>query len=218
MLLLMERQERQVFGIELEGSILRHDVPQTTVSFTHHRLLDRAASEDDTRRQLKRRAFDHLLTLALGRLATAHAERVGLERERLLLRRKSKALAAGRWGFDEAGGNAPPEPAALQQQLEEIESQLNAVGAGPGLLTANLDIVVDVLRLAENNFWVDNDPLIINRMGVQQERASTLAPEIRLTVLHNAAGRSLVARLLRIARAELPPQRDLVREAERSLG
>jgi hypothetical protein len=36
--------------------------------------------------------------------------------------------------------------------------------------------------------------------------------------VHNVAGRSLVARLVGVARAELPPPRDWLREAQRALG
>jgi hypothetical protein len=218
MLLLMEQQERQVLGVALEGEILQRDVAQTTVSFAQHRLVDPAATEEATRRLLKRRAFDHLLALALERITAAHAERDELERERQLLRRKQAALTAGRWTFDDAGSDAPPDPQVLQQQLEEIESQLQALGAGPGLLTAHLEIVVDVLAQAEQNFWLEHRPLIVDRMGIQQAQASALAPQIELTLLRNAAGRSLVARLVGIARTDLPPRRDLLREAQRSLG
>lgn len=203
MLLLMEQQDRQVFGIEYEGDMLRRDVAQTTVSFAGHRLLDPAGAEEETRRLLKRRAFDHLLALALARMAGAHAERTELEHERYLLRRKSTALAAGRWGFDAESG-APPDPHALQQQLAEIEAQLKDLGAGPGLLQVHLDYVVDVLNQAEKNFWSECSPLVVNRMGIKQAHASTSAPEITLTVLRNAAGRRLVARLVAMAPAVKP--------------
>jgi len=217
-LLLMERHERHVFGVALEGEILRHDVAQTTVSFAGHRLVDPAAAQDETLRLLRRRAFDHLLSLALGRITAAHAEREELERDRYLLRRKQAALAAGHWGFDAAAGKTPPDPQALQQQLAEIESQLAALGAGPGLLKAHLDIVADVLAQAEKNFWVAREPLVVDRLGVKQKEPGATAPPIELAVLHNAAGASLVGRLIGIARAELPPPRDLLREAQRYLG
>jgi hypothetical protein len=218
MLLLMEQQERHVFGVALEGEILRRDVAQTTVGFAQHRLVDPAAAEETTRRLLKRRAFDHLLALVLGRIATAHTERDQLERDRQLLRRKQAALTAGRWTFDDAGDDTPPDPQALQQQLREIEAQLQVLGAGPKLLTAHLDIVVDVLAQAEHNFWLERQPLIVDRMGIQQTQASALAPQIELTLLRNTDGRSLVARLVSIAHTDLPLRRDLLREAQRSLG
>jgi hypothetical protein len=218
MLLLMEQQERHVFGVALEGEILRHDVAQTTISFAQHRLVDPDAAADETRRLLKRRAFDHLLALALGRITQAQTERGELERERYLLRRKREALAAGRWGFDAVSSGDRPDAAVLQQQLGEIEAQLAALGAGAGLLTAHLDQLVEVLGQAERQFWLTREPLVIDRMGVQQAKASASAPQIELTVLHNAAGGRLVARLVGVARADLPPPRDLLKEAQRYLG
>jgi hypothetical protein len=218
LLLLMTLEERNVFGAALEGDVLRHDMAQTTVSLSKHRVLDPTATENETRRLLKRRAFDHLLALALGRMATGGAERGELERERELLRRKHAALAAGDWGFDERKDDRPSDPRTLQQQLEDIESQLSAPGSGAGLLQAHLDIVVDVLMQAERNFWSARRSLIVDRMGVKQSRASALAPEIGLTVLHNATGQSLVARVDRVAHKTLPERRDLLREAERYLG
>jgi len=217
-LLLMLQQERQVFGTALEGEILRRDVAQTTVSFAKHRLVDPSGTLDDTRRLLKRRAFDHLLTLALARIATADAERGALERDRRLLQRKLAALQAGQWGFDAAAAEERPDPPTLQGQLEEIELQLKALDIGAGLLAAHLDVVVDVLTRSEQHFWSARTSLIVDRLGVKQTRAGALAPEIELTVLHNAAGQRLIARLVGIERAALPPPRDWLREAQRYLG
>lgn len=216
-LLLMEQQERHVFGIGLQGEILCREVAQTTVSFNQHRLLDPTGTEDDTRRLLKRRAFDHLLALALGRIATAHEERGELERQRDLLRRKRAALAAQDWGFDEPGKTSPADLQALQRQLEELESHLQTLGAGADLLQEHLDVVTNVLTHAEHNLWLERATLIVDRMGVKQTQATALVPELTLTVLHNIAGPELVTRLVSVARAELPPPRDFLREARRYL-
>ncbi len=218
MLLLMTLEERKVLGIALEGDALRHDVAQTTVSLSKHQLLDPTGAEDETRQLLKRRAFDHLLALALRRMATAGTERGELERERALLRRKQAALTAGHWSFDAPGDQGPSDPQTLKQQLKDIESQLGALGSGAGLLGAHLDILVDVLKQAEQNFWSARHSLIVDRMAVKQAQASALAPEIDLTMLHNATGSGLIARLVRVDRESLPAQRDLLREAERYLG
>lgn len=202
MLLLMEKEERKVFGVAYQGEMLSRDVAQTTVSFSGHRWLDPTAAEAETRRLLKRRAFDHLLTQALARITAAHTERTELERERYLLRQKSKALAAGRWGFDAESGS-PPDPRALEQQLAQIESELKALGAGPGLLQLHLDYVVETLSQAETNFWSERCPLVVDRMGVKQAQVSATSPEITLTILHNRAGRQRVARLVTLPAAAL---------------
>jgi hypothetical protein len=219
-LLMMELSERNVLGVALEGNELRHDVAQVTVSFNKHRMVDPTSVEDETRRLLKRRAFDHLLTLALGGISEAHGERGDLQRERDLLRSKLAALAAGHWGFgndtDEAAGEAPPNPRALEQRIKDIDAQLSTLSTG--LLKSHLDVLVDVLAAAEKNLHDDDLTLCIDRQGVKQSQASSLATPITLNMLHNSAGRSIVMRLTSIARADLPPPPDFLREAQRFLG
>jgi hypothetical protein len=219
-LLIMELRERNVLGVALEGNELHRDVAQVTVSFAKHRMIDPTAVEDDTRRLLKRRAFDHLLTLALGGIAVAHGERGDLQHERDLLRSKQAALAAGNWGFgndaDEAAGEARPDPQALEQRIRDIDAQLSTLSTG--LLKSHLDILAEVLAGAEKNLRGESAILSIDRQGVKQSQASGLATPITLTTLHNSAGRSLVIRLTSIARADLPPPPDFLREAQRFLG
>ena len=103
-LLAMEKQEKVIFGAELSGDIVIRDVPQVTVSFDAHRLLDPAEAEGETRRLLKRRAYDHLLSLALRRLTVVKWERSDLERRRALLQAKLNLLEREGWGFDQAEG------------------------------------------------------------------------------------------------------------------
>jgi len=219
-LLLMEVHERNVLGVALERDELRYDVAQVTVSFSKHRLIDPTSVEDDTRRLLKRRAFDHLLTLALAGMAEARGEHGDLKRERDLLRSKLVALSSGQWGFgggtNEAAGESPPDPRALQQRIKEIDAQLSTQSTG--LLKAHLDILVDVLSGAEQNLYGEPSPLCIDRQGVKQSQPSSQAPQITLSMLHNSAGRSLAIRLVTIARADLPAPPDFLREAQRFLG
>lgn len=218
-LLIMELRERNVLGVALEGNELRHDVAQVTVSFNKHRLVDPTTVEDDNRRLLKRRAFDHLLTLALGGIAEAHGERSDLQRERDLLRSKLATLAAGHWGFgddtDEAAGEAPPDPLALEQRIKDIDAQLSTLSTG--LLNTHLDVLVDVLARAEQNLRGESVTLSIDRQGVKQSQTSAQFPAITLATLHNSAGRSIVVRLASIARTDLPPPPDFMREAQRFL-
>jgi hypothetical protein len=219
-LLIMELHERNVLGVALEGNELRHDVAQVTVSFNKHRLVDPTAVEDDTRRLLKRRAFDHLLTLALAGMAEAQGEATDLQRERDLLRSKLVALSSGQWGFgrdtDGAADEAPPDPRAMEQRIKEIDTQLSTHSTG--LLKAHLDILVDVLAGAKQNFHGELSTLSVDRQGVKQSQTSALATPITLTTLHNAAGQSIVVRLASIARVDLPPPPDFLREAQRFLG
>lgn len=218
-LMTMELHERNVLGIALEGNELRHDVAQVTVSFGKHRLVDPAGVEDDTRRLLKRRAFDHLLTLALAGMAEARGEHGDLKRERDLLRSKLAAFASGHWGFGdgtEGGAGEVPDPLVLQRRITEIDAQLSTHSTG--LLKAHLDILVEVLSGAERNLYGEPMPISIDRQGVKQSQASSQAPQITLSMLHNSAGRRLATRLVAIAREDLPAPPDFLREAQRFLG
>ena len=215
-LLVMVMRERNVLGVALEGSEVRRDVAQVTVSFGKHRLVDPTAAEDDTRRFLKRRAFDHLLSLALGSIAEGHGERRDLEHERDLLRLKVAALAGGRWGFEAASTDTVTDPETVQRRLAEIDTQLGALGTG--LLQSNLDTLIDVLTRAEQNFHWSTLPLCIDRQGIKQAHPGPMAPETPLTALHNSAGQSVIARLVSIERADLPPLRNFLSEARGFLG
>lgn len=217
-LLAMERQERHVLGMDLEGAILRRDVPQVTVNFTGHRLLDPTSTEQETRRLLKRRAFDHLLSLALGRIVSARLQRAGLEQQRTLLRRKLKVLEDGRWGFQDAGRGERPDVGDLEAQLAAIEAQFVGLGTDAGTLKAHLDTLIDVLSRAEEELRSTRLSLIVDRLGVKRERHAAGTLQLDLEELRNAAGRTIIVRLVCMARTALAPRRDLLREAKRYLG
>jgi len=195
-LLTMECEQRQAFGFEQQGEMIVRDVAQITVSMSGHRLLDPAADQNETRRLLKRRAFDHLLTLALARITAIKDIREDLVEHRTLLQSKLNYLQRGDWGFGGHGRNVPAPVAEMQQKLDDIEIKLSEVGGDDGYLELNLAILIDVLANAPQQLWVEPLPLIVDRMGIRRNQASTDAPELVLHELHNKAGRRLVARLV----------------------
>jgi len=75
-----------------------------------------------------------------------------------------------------------------------------------------------VLAAAEQKLRSERSTLCVDRQGVKQAQPSVLAPEIALTTLHNSTGRSVVVRLASVARADIPPPPDFLREAQRYLG
>ncbi|MGE5153103.1 MAG: hypothetical protein ACM3ST_03720, partial [Bdellovibrio bacteriovorus] len=91
-LLLARREERNILGMDLVGDQVRRDVAQVSVSFSGHHLLDPRTSEEETRRFLKRRAFDHILALALSEITEARVERAERARQRDLLQRRLRTL------------------------------------------------------------------------------------------------------------------------------
>lgn len=215
-LLLAERVEKNVMGMEMTGDMLHRDVAQVAVSFRGHRLVDPAASEEETRRKLKRRAFDHLLSLALMRITEVQGERADLNRQRDLLRRKLRDMQQSGWSFD-AAGTESVDPAALQTDLEEIEGQLTGLGVDQHTLETHLDITAGLLADAENQFWAEDINLCLDRMNIQRDAQDASARAVGFRELHNARGRSLVMLLLAIAPGGLPQREDFFSAAQRYL-
>lgn len=216
-LLVTVKQERKVLGVALEGEILKRDVPQITVSFANHRVVDPATTYEETRRLLKRRAFDHLLGIALGRIAPARRERAGLEQQRALLRRKLMTLRSGRWGFNEARGKTVIDVAEIEAQLAGIEERLQGLGADAGVLQFHLDMLSEVLSRAEQQLWATPIILILDRMNIKRDQARDNALEIGLEELHSASGRTAILLPVVVPRSELRPRTDLLVEAQRYL-
>ena len=202
-LMFMEKREGVTLGAELSGDIVMRDVPQVTVTFEGHRLIDPTGDEGKTRRQLMRRAFDHLLSLALRRIAAVKSERQDLERRRSLLEAKLNLLQRGGWGFDETAAAQGLTVAGLEEGLGQIEAQLLELGGDDRILELYLNIVVDVLGRPEEHIWSRKETLIVDRLGIRRSQSAFDAPELTLDVLWNAEGQSLVASLVALPGDEL---------------
>ena len=215
-LLLAERSERTILGIDLAGELLRRDVPQVVVSFDDHNVVDPRPSEAEARRQLKRRAFDHLLFLALTRLGEVREERADLARQRDLLRGKLAALKRGGWSFNPAE-NEHSDPATLATELDAITDQLAALGTDDKVLQNHLEIVADLLAEAEHHLWTETVTLCIDSMNIERDPQDPAARRIVLQELHNARGLRLAMLLVSFAPRDLPVREDLVTAAGRYL-
>lgn len=64
-LLIMDRMDKNIFGAELEGEIIKRDVLKTCVNFSHHQIVTPAISEVETRKNLSLNALSLLATQAL---------------------------------------------------------------------------------------------------------------------------------------------------------
>lgn len=202
-LLVMQKREQVTLGVELSGDVVMHDVPQVTVSFEAHRLLDLSGTEAETRDLLKRRAYDHLLEIALGRITEVKGRRGKLEKHRTLLESKLSLLQRGGWGFGDHD-DEKMDAAAVQKALGQIEAQLGEIGRDDEMLEVYLDIVADVLGRAEEHLWVGKETLVLDRMGIKRKEAVGGAVETALDVLGDARGRRRVFSLVAIPLNGLP--------------
>lgn len=215
-LLLAERSEKHVLGMEMVGEVLRRDVAQVAINFHNHRLADPSATEEQTRRQLKRRAFDHLLTLSLRRIVEVMGERADLARQRALLRRKLKTLQRGGWGF-EYDPEGPQDPSSVSKALDRIEQRLTELGGDTKVLQTHMGVLVGVLSQAERQLWSDSTVLTLDRMNIQRGPRDPSARQIELQELHNARGERLVLLLIALRPQELPQKEDFIAAAQHYL-
>lgn len=197
-LLLMEKRERATLGAEISGEVVLRDVPQVSVSFEAHRLLDVSLSEEQTRYQLKRRAYDHLLEIALGMITETKTRRGRLEKHRALLQSKLSLLHRGGWGFDENDAEKM-DVGELEEKLAQIEGQLLEIGKEDKVLDVYLALVADVLGRAERHIWTAREAVVVDRMGIKRKEAAGGAVELPLQVMGDSQGRRRVVALVAVA-------------------
>lgn len=194
-LLVAQRSEKRDFGYgEVEGRVLT-DVARTTVDFDQHLLVAVARDETETRRLMKRRAFDQLLALALLHITERKEERESLGTRRALLRSKLDILQRG-GSFTQHTGTF--DQLKLQASLEDIEQQLAKLDASGDVLADNLAVIADVLSNAETHLWLEDKVLCLDRFYVVHDAPSASAPEIVFKDIHNSEGRQATLKLLSI--------------------
>ena len=199
----MEKEEKVIFGAELSGDIVIRDVPKKTVSFDGHRLVDPDADEDKARRMLMRRAYDHLLSLALKRLSFVKSERKDLEQRRKLLQAKLNLLEREGWGFDSAGSSEKLSVAEVEERLGQLEAQLEEFGGDNSESETYLQIVADVLGKPEDYLLGKSETIFVDRMAIQHNEPSDETSALTFTELRNAEGRCLVVLLVSLRSEEL---------------
>lgn len=213
LLLLVERCEKNILGVELCGEMLRNDVAQVSVSFRSPRVVEVASDEAELRRQLKRRAFDHLIHLALQRIGEVNEEKDSLGKQRGLLQAKHSLLRRSGMGFEQTAD----ELARVETELAEIDAQLQALNPEGNALESQLAIAAEVLGDAARQLWEEHLEIHLDRMNIRRNPNEEGARRLALDEIGNADGRRLTAMLLTLPLRELPPRRTLKAGMEQSL-
>jgi len=221
-LLTLAWKERTVLGTQQHGEILRRDVKRQAVSFFDHRFVSTAASEADSRWEMKKRGYDYLLKVALEKILATRGKRQDLKREQQLLNRKLEAMKAGNWGLesmfshDEAQAKDPTE---LEAQIEAVEMELLEIGSDSESLQRSLEELAQVLE--QPTHWLARRELSmrLNYMGVRvDDDAAEASNRIELLELYSASGVRRILLPAYIPRRELPERPDFFKQAQRYLG
>ncbi len=203
-MLAVEHREKHVFATALVDGKMRKDVAQTTLNFEQHTFMEPAASEHDTRRMLQRRAFDHMLVVALSQLTERKDEREILHSRKSLLRCKLDIVARS-GGFKSHTG--PAEQAQLQQRFDDIEQQLKELGPDDAVLPANLATVAEVLEHAKDHLWLEDTSLCLDRYYVLHKRPSNGVREIPFKKIVASDSSAILALMVKLDPELLPSRR-----------
>lgn len=217
--LVVNWQERQAFGMELEGDMVRRDVAQIVLNFSGHRFADIAGSETDLRREVKKRAFDFLVKVALARLAEQRTQRQTLEHERSLLRRKLKELDVAQVGLslDAAQPAGDNDSVGAETRLAAIEKELAALNADAGTLDDHLATLSATLSAAPEHLQLQPVSFVLDQRNVKCSKPNgQTIHELQYSEARSGARRAL-AILVQFPRATIHAQADMLAQAERYL-
>lgn len=215
-LLVMTLREKNVLGFELSGEIIRSDVPQTTVSFSEHRIVAPNATLAEARQELEQRALNVLVAQALEHILSLKSQRDALEKRRSSLQIQLKILQARQQGLDPLlhGGAADAlDFPALRQELEAVERNLETARANIATIHHYLKQVKTVLRRPEDWFTVRPRYVRLNRLGIKLPDHSAEGDVITLAEL-SVKARSRVAMLVRFPRNDLLAQEKVWQEMD----
>jgi len=202
-LLIMEKKESSILGVEMTGDVVTRDVYQVTVSFVAHRFVDPASDEGETRRLLTFRAYDRLISLALKRITGMKMERKDLEGRRSMLQSKLDLLQQGGWAFEGDGSARESDMPSLEEEIGRINTRLGRLGGNDRMLEVYLDALADVLGHPEQHLWGRKETVILDSLGIKRGELISNAHELTFLELENSTGRILNVALVAIPGEEL---------------
>jgi len=202
-LLAMNKQERTVFGMEMDGDIIRRDVPQTVVNYSGHRLITPGANLAIAEQKLKERAFSHFIETALERMVSLRSHKDELEVQRNLLRSKLTALRKrGNFGLEDELQTARISDAVTKKdfcELQEIEKELTGLVANPMTLDDYLNEITTIMSHPEQHLRSTRTTVRVDRMGIKiDDHSNKNAETLSLQEVELGKAIRVVASLARI--------------------
>jgi hypothetical protein len=220
-LLGMKKEERTVFGTDVQGDAVTQDVAQTAVSFSEHRLIAPAATLAAARLEIGRRILQRLAQVALSRIVAVDMKATELQQHKAYLGARLRVLNLARDGME----GLVKDPATIGEEIKTVERELKEtvddyVEAKASLVTLDgyIKHIEDVFSHPEQHVSLTHTPLRVSRMGIKVEAAAT-GPVNDLALAELSIGENLrgAIAIVRCPRSELPPKEDLIAKAERSL-
>lgn len=220
-LLGMRREEKTVFAPRFQGGMLMEEVTQTTVDFSGHRLLAPSLDEAQARLEVGKRMVLRLAQVAQGRIL--EIDRQGLKKE------QHKAYLATRLQFlklarDGAQGLVD-DPGSIDRQIVEAQRALDAavkdfIEVKSSLVTLDGYIaqIREVFAHPQQHVALTRTELRLDAKNVKVAAGDADAGQLlAFSELRIGDRPQAVVAFVRCPRAELPPAKDLLAQAERFL-
>jgi len=163
-LICMRRRAKALLGIEMDGEVLRRDVPQEAVFFTDHTLADPGRTEAEARERMALGMLDSLVVHVAWRVESRQREKAELEQAR------DELLARLR-------GAEPDRRREWEEKLSENLAQLGVVAASLDLRRYADDFDA-VLLEPERHVYLDRASMVLDGMGVLREPDAAGSREI----------------------------------------
>jgi hypothetical protein len=205
----MAMTERHILGVTMEGNSVRHDVPQTTLCFSDHRIRICSDSEASLRAEIARRMIDQLALEGLAGLAVRRRDlvkqsRALIEERVALLERQGTGLRAviGAPLNDESA-----ELDRLQTQINENTQTLATLRVPGTQAELELECVCNVFSTPSDHLYVQRRLLRLDMMNVVQPEGGEAGQKIQFDFARIPGNPAIVRVfvLVRFPRRELLP-------------
>jgi hypothetical protein len=151
-LICMRRINKAMFGMEMEGDILRRDVPQEAIYFTDYTIAEPGLNEAEARQRIARGFFESLVIHVQNRIQIRKLEKVALENER------DELLAR-------LHGGEANRRAEVEQELQSVLERLAEHVAGLELRRYPDDFDA-VLLEPEKHLFIEQAGINLDSMGI----------------------------------------------------
>lgn len=217
--LAVRHEEQSTLGMKLVGDTVRRDVMQKVFNFHGHQFAAPNIDEDMCRWELKRLAYDELVSAALRRLVTEREQRVSVRRERQLLESKLRRLQEGRLGLAPVIEDLPQSDAvSVEEKIAQIEAELSTADVKRSTLEDYLEVCVDTFNTPEAYLRLAPISLTLDHMGRKvEEGSSKSARTLAMQEVSVSDGARAIIMPVKVDPAEMPPPRDFIKEARKYL-
>ncbi len=220
-LLSLQWEEKSRLGTVLQNDHIQREVQQTYINFLNHSFLGPSLSIEEAFSNIKKRAFDFLIEIMLERIVAERTRYADLEKYRLLLISKLKAMRAGNWGLEgmlRPENSGPEDLDSLEAEIASVENELKHMGASHEVLERNLQIIKDTLNRPEELLATRTIQLELDSMNIKPDvSTSGNTHQLDLTELYSGIGATRILLPGWFPVEELPGDRESIAQAMRYL-